>query len=77
MTNMKKIICFDRIKQLRLENGLTQTQLAKETGFSQSAIAAWEAGERMPSADAIIKLANYFEVTTDYLLGLSDDDNKN
>jgi len=74
---MRNELYFERIKQLRLESGLTQTQLADEVGFSQSAIAAWEAGERVPSADAIIALANYFEVTTDYLLGLSDDDNKN
>ena len=62
----------ERLKALRIENELSQVQLAKETGLSKSAISFWEAGERQPSAPAIITLAKYFQVTTDYLLGLED-----
>ena len=63
---------IERLKFLRFEKGLTQEQLAKETGFSNSAISYWETGERVPNALAIITLAKYFGVTTDYLLGLED-----
>ncbi|MDE5602277.1 MAG: helix-turn-helix domain-containing protein [Clostridia bacterium] len=72
---MNKATYVERIKQLRVEDGLSQAQLAKAVGISQSAIAVWELGARTPSADAIIKLAEYFGVTADYILGLSDDIN--
>ena len=67
---MEKFI--ERLKELRLERGLSQEQLAKATGFSNSAISYWETGERVPNALAIITLAKYFGVTADYLLGLED-----
>lgn len=63
---------FERIKELRIEKGLTQAQLSANTGLSQSAIAYWETGQRMPNAQAIIVLAKYFGVSADYLLGLED-----
>ena len=62
----------ERLKELRLEKGLSQEQLAKETDLSRSAIGFWENGQRVPSALAIITLAKYFGVSADYLLGLSD-----
>ncbi|MCI8487525.1 helix-turn-helix domain-containing protein [Pumilibacter intestinalis] len=62
-----------RLKILRNEQGITQTQLAKETGLSQSGIALWESGKRVPNADVIIVLANFFNVSTDYLLGVADE----
>ncbi|MCI8458343.1 MAG: helix-turn-helix transcriptional regulator [Clostridia bacterium] len=62
----------DRLKELREEKGISQDYLAKQTGLSQSSIAYWERGERVPSAQAIIILAKYFEVSTDYLLGVID-----
>ena len=61
-----------RLKELRKENGLTQIQLAKATNLSDTAISYWENGQRIPNALAIITLAQFFEVTSDYLLGLSD-----
>jgi len=63
----------ERLKELREDLNLTQDALAKATGYSQSAIAFWEKGVKKPNFYAIIKLAEYFEVTTDYLFGLSDD----
>ena len=69
---MIKEIWGQRIKELRKEEGLTQTELANATGLSQSAITAWEVGTNSPTANAIVILAEYFGVTTDYLLGLSD-----
>ena len=67
---MEKFI--ERLKALREEKHVSQTQLAKDTGLSQSAITAWETGKRVPSAQAIIILARYFGVSTDYLLGETD-----
>lgn len=47
-------------------------QLGLETGISQSSIGAWEIALSVPNAKAIIALAKYFDVSSDYLLGLSD-----
>ena len=58
-----------RIKELRIECGLTQKQLADELGFPQSSIVYWEAGTKTPRAETIVALARFFGVTTDYLLG--------
>ena len=63
---------IERLKELRAEKKLTQSQLAKETGLSQSAIALWENGQRIPNASAIITLCKYFAVMSDFLLGISD-----
>lgn len=63
---------IERLKALREEKGVSQAQLSKATGLSQSAIAFWETGKRIPNAQAIIILARYFGVTTDYLLGETD-----
>ena len=54
---------IERLKELRAEKKLTQSQLAKETGLSQSAIALWENGQRIPNALAIITLCKYFQVS--------------
>ena len=59
-----------RIKQLRMQKGLTQTQLAERLGITKSMISAYECGLRYPSLDMLIKFANSFHVTTDYLLGI-------
>lgn len=64
----------ERLKELRLEKGLSQMQLAKELNglISASSIGFWELNKRKPTSDAIIILAVYFKVSTDYLLGLED-----
>lgn len=62
----------ERLKELRTEKGLSQAQLAADTGLTISAISKWEQGQRIPSALAVITLAKYFHVTTDYLLGVTD-----
>lgn len=61
-----------RLKELRTENKLTQRDLAKAVGLSQNAINMWENNNRVPNANAVIALAKYFNVTTDYILGLED-----
>ncbi len=62
----------DRLKELRLEKGLSQSALAQQTGLSQSAIARWELGETEPTASAVVILAKFFNESADYLLGLKD-----
>ena len=69
MTNLK---FKDRLKELRLEKDLTQLQLSIATGLTQSCIAKWENGDRVPSIDAFIKLADYFDCSIDYLVGRED-----
>lgn len=62
----------ERLKELRINNNVTQTELSKGTGLSQNAIAQWENSLRTPNANAVILIAKYFNVSTDYLLGLED-----
>lgn len=62
----------ERIKELRTDKGLTQRELAQELGFSQPAIACWEANIQIPNIDVLVKYALYFKVSTDYILGLED-----
>ena len=62
----------ERLKELRLEKGLSQDKLAKEIGITHTAIGLWELDKRCPNILALIKLAKFFNVSTDYLLGLSD-----
>ena len=69
--NMDKNIS-SRIYELRQEKNITQAVLAKEIGVTQKAIDFWEKGINEPKASYIIKLSQYFDVTTDYLLGLED-----
>lgn len=63
----------ERLKLLRNEKNIGQNLLAKELGLSNASISYWETGKQEPTAEAIFKLAKYFNVTADYLLGLSDD----
>jgi transcriptional regulator with XRE-family HTH domain len=66
-------IFAERLKELRIEKGFSQSGLAKAANLNQSCIAHWELGERVPNAEAIVIFAKLFGVTSDYLLGLSDD----
>lgn len=61
------------LKNLRQEDGLTQNQLAKNIGIGQSTIVGYERGDREPTASNLIKYANYFNVSMDYLVGRTDE----
>ena len=63
----------NRIKELRTSISLTQSELGKVIGVNQSAIGKYERGELEPNIETIQKLADFFECSTDYLLGRSDD----
>lgn len=58
----------DNLKQLRKDKGLTQTQFASEFNISAGTIAMWETGKRMPDTDMLKKIAQFFNVSIDYLL---------
>lgn len=58
------------IKQLRLKNNMTQQQLASKLDLTKSVISAYETGLRQPSYDVLINLARYFNVSSDFLLGI-------
>ena len=60
----------NRLKELRTQAGLTQLQLAQRLGITKSVIPFYELSERAPSPDVLIRLAQIFHVSTDYLLGL-------
>ena len=62
-----------RLKELREEHRLTQKELAEKIGVAQSNISRWEKEEMEPAAGFVIKLADYFAVLADYLLGRTDD----
>ena len=61
-----------RLKELRKEKGITQLQLALELNMSQNTISRYETGERQAGYDELIRIADYFNVSIDYLLGRSD-----
>ena len=64
----------NRIKELRLEAGLTQEQLAKEVEITRQAISQYEKTNRQPKAEIAQKLADYFNVSVTYLQGIDDED---
>ena len=61
------------LKMLRKSKNLTQKQLAENIGASESGIQNYELGTRKPTYDMLISLADYFDVSIDYLVGRSDD----
>lgn len=62
----------ERIKELRKSSKLTQKELGEKIGVSESHVRKWENSDSYTSVPGLIKLANVFEVSVDYILGLSD-----
>ena len=62
-----------RLKELRLEQGWTQKQLAEMLETTNSAVCDWEKGRSQPDLQMLARLAVALDVSTDYLLGLQDD----
>lgn len=61
-----------RLKELREEKGLLNKELAKEINVEPATITNWEKGNRTPKEDLLIKIADYFDCSLDYLLGRTD-----
>lgn len=58
-----------QIKNLLIKKGITAKALSKELGFSENVITNYINGHSTPNIDTVLKLANYFNVSTDYLIG--------
>ena len=67
-----KKVFANNLKSLRQEKNVGQNELAKILNLSNASISYWENCKQEPSASAIFKLAQYFGVSIDYLLGLED-----
>lgn len=62
----------EKIKQLRVEKGVTQKQVGDAVGVSANAIANYELGTREPDFQILAKLCQFYDVSSDFLIGLSD-----
>jgi transcriptional regulator with XRE-family HTH domain len=64
-----------RLRELRKNKDISQEELSRIVGVTTSSITFYENDGRNPSYEVLVKIANYFCVTTDYLLGLTEDKN--
>ncbi len=67
------LLINERVKNLRVSNNLTQKQLAEVLKIQPNSVQRIEYGTARPSLDTLIALADYFNVSLDYLVGRSDD----
>lgn len=64
----------EKLSYLRRINKVSQDELGKALGYTKNAISGWETGRTEPPIHIIIEIAKYFNVTTDYLLGFTQED---
>ena len=62
----------NRLKQLRKQKGLTQLALQMKTGIEQALISKYENGERVPPTETLLRLADFYNVSIDYILCRTD-----
>ncbi|MBE6567320.1 MAG: helix-turn-helix transcriptional regulator [Ruminococcaceae bacterium] len=62
----------ENIKKLRTASGLNQVDFAKKMGVSKQCVSNWENDNVMPSVEMLVKIADFFKVTTDYILGRNE-----
>ena len=67
---------MNRLKALRNEHGMSQAEFAKKIGVAQNTVSNWENGNRLIDTDTVTRIADYFSVSVDYLLGRTDDINQ-
>lgn len=72
MKEVRTTLFSERVKELRIERGLTQAQLASKLGFNRGTVGDWETRGKEPSFITLCDIASLFDVTIDYLLGYSD-----
>ena len=68
---------MERIKELRKEKSITMKRLGEIIGVSEGAVSQYENGKRQPDYDTLKKIADFFDVSTDYLLGRTDNPQQN
>ena len=61
-----------KLKELRIESGLSQRKFGEIFGVCNQTVSFWETGSREPDLDTIVKIADYFEVSIDYLCGRNE-----
>ena len=61
-----------KLKELRIEKGLSQRKLGELLGVCNQTVSFWETGSREPDLDALVKIADFFEVSVDFLLNRED-----
>ena len=66
-----------RLKELRKKKGISQLRMATDLNTTQNTISRYETGEREPGIDELIKIADYFNVSVDYLLGRTENPKMN
>ena len=66
-----------RLKELRKKKGISQLRLATDLNTTQNTISRYETGEREPGIDELIKIADYFNVSVDYLIGRTENPKTN
>ena len=66
-----------RLKELRKKKNISQLRLATELNTTQNTISRYETGEREPGIDELIKIADYFNVSVDYLIGRTENPKMN
>jgi transcriptional regulator with XRE-family HTH domain len=69
---VEKLTFGERLKKLRLERNLTQEALAEKLQIVKSTITKYEKNSRKPEFEILVKMADFFETTTDYLLGRTE-----
>ncbi len=72
MFYMKENFFGKKLKELRLEQNLSQRKLGEVFGVCNQTVSFWEKGDREPDLDTLIAIAKFFDVSTDYLLGLKE-----
>lgn len=70
-----EVLKYERIRNLRIDKGITQKEIAIYLGVKQNTYSQYEIGVLNYPLDVIIKLALYYQTSTDYLLGLTDNFN--
>lgn len=70
-----EILKYGRIRDIRNDRGLTQEQIAKFLHISQNTYSQYEIGTTRFPLDVVVKLAEYYNVSIDYLVGLTDEPN--
>lgn len=62
----------NRIREIRTTNGLSQAQFGSKLSVSQDTVSLWEKGKSVPTTEFVVLIALEFQVSTDYILGLSE-----
>lgn len=64
---------YDKIKLLRENSGMSQSELARKLDVTRSSVNAWEMGLSTPTTHYVVEMAKLFHISTDYLLGLKNE----